>query len=259
MTKSRRHLVIPDVQAKSGINFAFLQAIGRYAADKQPDVIVCGGDFADMPSLSSFDVGKKEFEGRTYWADIQAARLAMDTLMKPIHAEIHRQHKKGVEKPWHPGLHLTLGNHEHRINRAINCDRKLDGLIGINDLQYYRHGWSIYPFLEVVTIDGIAYSHYFTSGVMGRPICSAAALLTKLHQSCFAFHQQGRLIAYGKRADGVELTAILAGSCYEHEEGYLNAQTNQHWRGCYMLNDVQPNGQFDEMALSIKYLKSKYL
>ena len=94
---------------------------------------------------------------------------------------------------------------------------------------------------------------------MGRPICSAVALLSKLHMSTFAFHQQGRLIAYSKRADGVELTAILAGSCYEHEEGYLNAQTNQHWRGCYMLNDVQPNGQFDEMALSIKYLKSRYL
>lgn len=47
--KTRRHLVIPDVQAKSDIDFSFLTAIGRYAAAKKPDVILIGGDFADLP------------------------------------------------------------------------------------------------------------------------------------------------------------------------------------------------------------------
>lgn len=46
----RRHLVIPDVQAKDGVPLDHLEWIGRYIADKRPDVIVCIGDFADMPS-----------------------------------------------------------------------------------------------------------------------------------------------------------------------------------------------------------------
>jgi hypothetical protein len=181
----------------------------------------------------------------------------MDALMKPIHSEIHRQ-RRNKAKMWIPELYLTLGNHENRISRAIESDRKLDGLISISDLGYELHGFKVFPFLEVIVVDGVAYSHYFTSGIMGRPICSAAALLSKLHMSCFAFHQQGRLISYGKTADGRSLTAILSGSCYEHSEEYLGLQGNNHWRGCYMLNQVV-DGEFDEMPLSLTYLKQKYL
>jgi hypothetical protein len=151
---------------------------------------------------------------------------------------------------------LTLGNHEQRIMTAINNDRKLDGLISLEDLPY--QDWEVYPFLEVVVIDGIAYSHYFTSGPMGRPVCTAQALLTKKHMSCFAGHQQGRQIAYGNRADGHEMTAIICGSCYEHDESYLGPQGNNgHFRGCFMLYDVE-NGRFDELPLTIKYLKQRY-
>jgi hypothetical protein len=92
---------------------------------------------------------------------------------------------------------------------------------------------------------------------MGRPVTSARALLTKKHMSCFAGHLQGRQIAYSRRADGQEMTAIIAGSAYLHNEDYLSHQTNQHWRGIYMLHDVQ-NGSFDEMAVSMKYLQSQY-
>ena len=48
-----KHLYLPDVQAKPGVDFSYLNKIGRYAVEKKPDVIICGGDFADMPSLSS--------------------------------------------------------------------------------------------------------------------------------------------------------------------------------------------------------------
>jgi len=75
--------------------------------------------------------------------------------------------------------------------------------------------------------------------------------------SCFAGHQQGRNIAYGLRADGTEMCAIIAGSCYEHDEPYLNPQTNNHWKGVYVLHDVR-DGAFDELPLSLSYLRKKY-
>lgn len=40
-----------------------------------------------------------------------------------------------------PRMVLTLGNHEHRINRAVEYDPKLDGLLTVDDLDYQRHGW----------------------------------------------------------------------------------------------------------------------
>src|SRR5437868_3592556 len=56
-TAGKRIMVLPDVQAKPGVDFSFLSRIGQYALDKRPEVIVCIGDFADMPSLSSYDKG----------------------------------------------------------------------------------------------------------------------------------------------------------------------------------------------------------
>jgi hypothetical protein len=247
-------LVLPDVQAKPGNDFSFLTSIGNYILAKQPDVIVNIGDFADMESLSTYDRGLKSFEGRSYQKDIWAAREAMDALLTPIY-EYNKRAKQNKNKQYKPRMVLTLGNHENRINRAINEDRKLDGLISTDDLPY--QDWEVFPFLEVVVIEGIAFSHYFTSGVMNKAICTAQALLTKQHMSCVAGHQQGRQIAFGKRADGKGMTSLIIGSCYEHEEDYLGSQGNQHWRGLYVLHNVY-EGTFDEMAVPLKYIVENY-
>jgi hypothetical protein len=247
-------LVLPDVQAKPGNDFSFLTSIGNYIIAKKPDVIVNIGDFADMESLSTYDRGLKSFEGRSYQKDIWAAREAMDALLTPIF-EFNKRAKQNKDKQYKPRMVLTLGNHENRINRAINEDRKLDGLISTDDLPY--QDWTVYPFLEVVVIEGIAFSHYFTSGAMGRPICTAQALLTKQHMSCVAGHQQGRQIAFGKRADGKGMTSLIIGSCYEHDEDYLGSQGNIHWRGLYLLHGCK-DGEFDECAVPLSYIKEHY-
>jgi hypothetical protein len=252
-----RHLVIPDCQIRAGDNLDFLKAIGNYIVEKKPDVIVCIGDFADMPSLSSYDVGKKSFEGRRYLSDIGAAKEAMAALTAPI-KEFNRKAKVGHRERYVPRMVLTLGNHENRINRAVNDDAKLEGVLSINDLEYQSFGWEVFPFLDVTIVDGVAYSHYFVTGVAGRAASSAAAQLRKTNMSSIAGHQQGLQIATGSRADGARLTSVIAGSCYEHDEDYLGPQGNRHWRGLLVLHDVH-DGEFDLMPVSLDFLKNKYL
>lgn len=251
-----KHLILPDVQIRDGDDTGFLTAIGNYIVAKQPDKVVCLGDFADMPSLSSYDVGKKAFEGKRYIKDVAAAKNGMKVLLAPLHAynkkQVATKHKK-----YTPDLELLLGNHENRINRAINNDAKLEGVLSIDDLGYANFGWTVHPFLDVVVLDGIAYSHYFITGVAGRAAGSAAAQLTKKHMSCIAGHQQGLQIATGNKADGSLLTSVIAGSCYEHDEDYLGPQGNKHWRGILMAHDVV-DGAFDLMPVSLKFLKKKY-
>lgn len=251
-----KHFIIPDCQVRPGDDFNYLSKIGQYIADKKPDVIVCLGDFADMPSLSSYDVGKKNFEGRRYTNDIEAAVEAMNALMVPIVNEQTRLHMN-KKRQWKPRLVMTLGNHENRINRAVNNDPKLEGLLRTEDLGYERFGWEVYPFLDVVVIDDIAYSHYFPTGIAGRPSTTANAQLGKKHMSCVAGHQQGLQIATAHRADGRRLTSIIAGSCYEHDEDYLGPQGNKHWRGALMFHEVN-QGQFDLMPISLDYLNKRY-
>lgn len=251
-----KHFIIPDTQVKPDHDVSYLRRIGQYIVAKQPDVVVCIGDFADMSSLSSYDVGTKSFEGRRYISDIRAACHAMETLLGPLH-EYNERARKGHRERYTPRLVFTLGNHENRITKATNNDPKLDGTIGIADLKYEQYGWEVYPFLDVVVIDGIAYSHYFTSGVLGRPCVSAQQQLAKKHMSCVAGHQQGFQMATGHRADGTQLTSIIAGSCYEHNEDYLGPQGNRHWRGCLMLHNVM-NGEFDLVQVPLHYLEKKY-
>lgn len=217
-----KHFVIPDCQIRPGDDTTFLSNIGKYIVDKKPDVIVCLGDFADMASLSSYDAGKKTFEGRRYIKDIEATQDAMKVLLSPLtdYNEIARAYKK---KQYHPRMVMTLGNHCERINRAVNNDPKLDGTIGINDLSYESFGWEVFPFLDVVVIDGIAYSHYFTTGIAGKPASTANAQLNKKHQSCVAGHQQGLQIATAHRADGKRLTSIIAGSCLTPDHKVLTS------------------------------------
>jgi hypothetical protein len=251
-----KHLIIPDTQVKPNTPIDHLNWAGQYAVKMRPDVIVMIGDHWDMESLSSYDKGKKSFEGRRYTKDIEAGIVGMEAFLKPIRDEQARL-RRNKEKQWNPRLVFTLGNHENRITRAIENDPMLDGLIGFKDFKLEEMGWEVIPFLEVVVIDGIAYAHYFTSGIMGRPVSSARNMLSKKMQSCIMGHVQDRDIAFGRRADGTNLLGLFAGIFYQHDEDYLTAQTNGSWRGVWILNEVWKGG-CDELPVSINYLRNKY-
>lgn len=251
-----RHMVIPDTQSRKGRGFDHLTWAGKYALEKRPDVIVHIGDHWDLPSLSVYDIGKKGFEGRKYIDDIEAGNAAMDAFLAPIKA-YNKRAKKNKQKQYKPRLVFTLGNHEQRIERAIESDRKLEGLISYADFNLVENGWEVVDYLKPIIIDGVAYCHFFTSGVMGRPVSSARLLLNKKHMSCVMGHVQDRDIAFQRRADGTQITGLFAGIFYPGEEGYLNAQTNGSWSGIWMLHDVK-DGSFDEMPISMKYLEKRY-
>lgn len=251
-----RILYIPDCQVKEGVPLDHLSWAGHAICDYRPDVVVNGGDFADMPSLSSHDVkGSKYFEGLRYAKDVQVVHKAMQILLAPLRL-LQAKQKQNKEKVYKPRMVLTLGNHENRIDRAVNNNPMLEGLISTKDLGYEKD-WEVHEFLHPVFIGGVGFNHYWPVGAMGRPAASPAAIISKLHMSCVAGHQQGRSVAYGKRADGKAICAIIAGSYYQHDESYMDKLSNRHWRGLVVLNEVE-EGCFDEMMLSIEYLEKKY-
>lgn len=248
MAEHKKIFVIPDVQAKPGVPLDHLKWAGKYIAEKRPDIVVCLGDFADMPSLSLYDKGKRTFEGRRYKADVSAAHDAMERLMTPI----------VQANGYKPELILTLGNHEDRINRATLDDAKLDGTIGIHDLGYADWGWDVVNFLAVREIQGINFSHYFYNPNSGKPYAGTAH--TKLKNIGLSFvmgHQQGIDVATRELPNGKRQFGIVAGSFYQHHEEYKGPQGNGHWQGCLMLNEAK-DGEFDLMQISLNYLKRKF-
>jgi hypothetical protein len=61
---SVNHLIIPDTQVRPGVPTDHLKWIGQYAVEKRFDVLMHLGDHWDMSSLSSYDRGKGQMEGR---------------------------------------------------------------------------------------------------------------------------------------------------------------------------------------------------
>lgn len=254
---AKMYIVIPDTQCKPDINLEYMGWIGEYIAEKKPDTVIHLGDCWDMPSLSSYDFGKRQAEGRRVVADIDAGNEGFTALHYPIAKEELRL-QLNKKKRWNPEKYFLLGNHEQRIQRAIDSDAKLEGLVSYDDLLVSQlPDWHVQPFLEPLIKDDIAFNHYFTTGLAGRPAATANAQLNKQHMSCIAGHQQGFQIATGYRGDGKRITSIIAGSAYVHNEAYLGPLGNNHWRGILVLHEVQ-NGEFDLMPVSMNYLQKKY-
>jgi hypothetical protein len=259
--KLRTHLCIPDVQTKQGVCTKHLRHVGKYIVDKRPDVVICLGDFADMPSLSSYDRGTKGFEGRRYKIDIDAAKKAMSILLAPLHA-YNAMRAKQKMKQYYPEMHMILGNHEYRIQRAVDNDAVLEGTIGLEDLGYEEAGWTVHAFLETVDIDGILYSHFFPRSANGRVLQNrrgsptASTQVKREMQSCTSGHLQG--LDFNLYQTGTKrLYGLIAGSCYTHDEDYLSPQGTQYWRGLVMKHEVS-NGEYDPMFVSLNYLKRRY-
>ena len=258
-TTGKRIMVIPDTQVKPGVNTDHLEWAGKYAVKMRPDVIVHLGDHADFPSLSQWDKkGGKQMEGKRIMEDFEAANEAWARLNAPIDKEIARL-QRNKKKAWNPRRVITLGNHEDRVTRFVNSDAAWEGVISLDMLDYERSGWEVYPYLQPVEIEGIAFVHFVTSGIMGRSITSARAGLTKRHQSFVQGHVQNRDLAETTDVMGRRQIGLMAGIYYTHEEGYLTPQTgtNNTWSGIWMLHDCK-EGEFDYMPVSLNFLRGKY-
>jgi hypothetical protein len=255
----KSHLFIPDTQVKAGNPVDHIRALGKYAVNRKPDVIIMIGDWWDMPSLSTYeDKGSKYFHGQSYRADVDAGNVAMDLFMAPILREIKRL-RKNKKKQWNPEFHFFMGNHENRILRAVKSDPVLEGTIGLNDLNLEH--WQVYDYLEIADIDGILYSHYFVNpdSMMGNPVSGTIENKLKLLGQSFSMgHQQKR--QYGTRftAMGRELHGLVCGTFYMHDEDYLGPQKNrQHWRGVVIKHEVK-DGEYDPMFVSLNYLLNNW-
>ncbi len=256
---SNDHMVIPDAHTTPGVSNYRFELAGRFAVDYQPPTIVCLGDFASMDALSSYDKGHKSFEGRRYSKDIEVTLDALERFEKPIE-DYNRNQRKNKKPQYKPRKVMLLGNHENRINRAVELSPELDGVLSTDDLGYGTYGWDVIPFLKMVEIDGVWYSHYFISGVMGRPIGginSARAIMSKSMGSCTAGHSH--LFDYAIQAgpSGKKYHGLVAGCFFEHSFEYAKSVEHLWTRGLAYKHNVV-NGEYDLEWWSMERLWQTY-
>lgn len=254
------HVILPDTQCKPGVPTDHLRWIGRYIVDhfagQQNVKIIHIGDHADMPSLSSYDRGKKSMEGRRYVEDIKAANKGFDILCKPLEDyNTRRVNRKAAQ--WWPERHYFIGNHSNRITVACEMDAQLEGVISLDDLNFKEHGWTVHDYLRPYFIDGVGYCHYWQNPMTGKPYGGQAATRLKTIGHTFVMGHQQTLDFAVRFVRGKAQHALIAGACYLHDEEYKGFQGNAHWRGIVVLHEVN-EGSFDPMFVSLDYLCRRY-
>ncbi len=243
---SRDHLLVGDTQVKPGVPVDHIIALAKMIEEKKPAVIVHAGDHWDMPSLSSYDEGKKCMEGRRIEEDIEAGNEAME-LFDDIVDNV---------PDYTPEKIFLLGNHEERIDRFTEENPKFEDLIGINDLSL--DSWNVIPYLNIINVDGIRYCHYFANPFTGRAI--GGGVVNKMNKLKFSF-AQGHIqkFEYHKEYlnDGGILNGLVCGAFYMHNETYKGAQGNHHFRGVVLLKGVK-DGDYNIETFDIDSLLAQY-
>ena len=241
--------LIGDTQSKENVKNP-LVVIAHHICDLRPKHVLHLGDHWDMPSLSAYDKGKKSHRVYSYLKDIEAGNLAMREFWNIINLRWPKWKDECV-------FVILEGNHENRRNNALEY-----GGDYIYDLlaskSFDLKNWSIkVPFLEVIKINGIEFSHYFQNDGSPRPIGTAKQLLTKRHVSCIAGHKQG--FDYAEMLKGADETiqSMIIGSSYYHNESY-KTHTNHHWRGTVLIHFREGAAGFDFSRYSLESLDKIY-
>jgi len=257
-SKNTEILVIGDAHFQPNINDDRATWAGMLAVKRLPDVIVCIGDWADMKSLSMYDKGSVYHEGLRYFEDINSSIEALQKFHAPIDKYNKRMKAKG-KKQYKPELVFCVGNHEQRIIRYGASNPEMHNHISLDDLGFNEWGWKVVPFLQPYICNGIAFSHYFTSGVMARPIGGdnhANALLRKGAMSSVVGHSH--LLDYSEKLNAAQkkICALVTGCFFEHDENWTS-ENNRYWRGLCYLRDVK-DGVFTPEPLTMEWLKRKF-
>ncbi len=252
------HLIIPDSHACVDESNDRFDWIAEMALVNQPDVIIDIGDSADMRSLGLYDVGKISGEGYRYRDDLDVYHDAARRIIDPI-TRYNNTHTKWKKKTYKPRIIKCRGNHEHRIVRAANETPAMYGTLKLEDLREEEIGFETFDFLKPCIVDNICYQHYFTSGIMGRPIGGvnhARNLVAKGMMSCAAGHSHMRDFFEDKDAAGRKIFGLVVGCYFEHDPHYTT-EADRFWRGLVYLRDVH-EGQANPEFVSIERVKQLY-
>jgi hypothetical protein len=123
-----------------------LTCLLKVIKDIKPSIFILGGDNMDFNTISSYNMKKpKLIEGSRISKDYKMFNLE---ILTPINKVLGNKCKK----------YFMKGNHEERLERLVEAEPKLEGLIEIeNNLDL--HDWSIKGYKEVIKLGHMHFTH----------------------------------------------------------------------------------------------------
>ena len=255
----KSHLVIPDSHCHKGDNLRRFKWLGQFIVEKKPDVIVNLGDFWDMGSLCSYDKGKRDFIFKNVADDIESGHEAETLLYGPL-IDYNKQMIRNKQKQYNPVIIKLLGNHEDRVRKLLEYEPRWDGSVSMESFKTkLALNEKVVPYQDYVEQDGVYYSHCWASGVLGKPVGSARALVMKKGVSCTQGHSHFLDHSLLIRPDGTLIRGLIAGCFLDKDyKGFGGPQVdNIYWKGVIYKTNVN-NGGYDLEEISIQRLEEMY-
>lgn len=149
-------LIVPDLHQdpRHPHRLDVLRWIARFGAERKVPRVVQLGDWSTWDSVSAHDKN-----------DTLKARLKpsiatdMDNLQEGLAAF------QAEQGDWRPKKLVTLGNHEHRLERFENANPETHQTFTLRrDELFASFGWRTSPFGELRYIEGVAFTHHPTNG-----------------------------------------------------------------------------------------------
>jgi len=251
-----KHVMVPDTQIYPGSKLEHINAAGRYIRKHKPDKVIIIGDWWDMRSLSSYDKpGDAGWEDKNVQEDYDWGWKAMKSFLKTLRSP-----------KYSPEIHFAVGNHEDRITRSANSGdmRMMSSFLDLeeqilNPLQ--KLDVITHDFLDIFTLDGICYSHYFVNptSLFANPIGGTVEnKLKNLGHSFTLGHQQAKQVGEIFTCTGERRRGLVCGRFYQDYHEYLGPQKNaQSWSGILLKHEVS-SGDYDLMEVSMAYLLKEH-
>ena len=235
---------IGDTHAHPEYDNKRFKVLGQFCAEEQPDVIVQIGDWSDVTSLNTHGT-KLELEGARWKDDIEVTLDALDAFMRPI---IRRKKKL-------PHRIITLGNHEHRVNRWVAQEPRFEGTMSVEDFGFERFGFQVFPFGREVEVAGFDFVHHLGSQT-GRAaaITSPSNGIKSIGKSTVVGHthicNHVPVPFKGRRVHGLDL-GCATHTDMGHGENWSHPTAHKYWRGVWVLdNAANGDADFREVRLS---------
>jgi len=215
-------IVIGDTQVTPEAPLDHIEALAKYIWRHKPTHVIHIGDNWDFTSLCHYN-SPLEQEGRRLVDDLVVGAHALSII--PLHITLKNSIAK--KKMYKPAFSFIVGNHEHRLQRMIEHNPHLKGLIDL-DKMIEDIGWDVHQFLHPLWIDGIAFNHYMPNPESGRAI--GGGIENKLNKHAHSFvhgHQQKYQFGRRQTLNGKPHFGVCAGSFYMHDEVYRGVNNTE--------------------------------
>jgi len=248
-------VVIADTQVTSTAPVEHLEAIAEYIWKHKPAHIVHIGDHWDFESLS-FYASPEEKEGRRLVDDLKAGNDALEIITNFIDSK----NSTAKQKKYKPSLDFIMGNHEYRLNRMIENNPHLIGIIDLYGMIESK-GWTVHKFLDPLWIGTVCFNHFMPNQASGRPV--GGGIENKMNKFPHSFvhgHQQQFQFARRQNLSGTPHFGVCAGSFYMHDEQYRGA-CNTEIRGFVHLKEFTNRFNYqdhDVEFVSLERLLNEY-